>query len=105
MHDEGFRDVTGVDISQTVIEQMQARNGGRPGLRFLVMDVCRLEFGDASFELVLDKSTLDALYCGDTPELQVKAMLGEVSRVLSPEGVYLGVSYGAPASRLEAYQE
>lgn len=49
-----------------------------------------LKWEDASFHLVLDKSTLDCLLCTDKA---AAGLLTEVYRVLKPGGVYLLVSF------------
>jgi EEF1A lysine methyltransferase 4 len=105
MFDEGYSGITNVDISKEVIAQMKKRNEEkRPGLKFMVMDVRKLDFDEASFDFVLDKSTIDALYCGEKASRSVAAMLKEVKRVLRPAGFYLGLSYGQPKSRLLGYE-
>jgi EEF1A lysine methyltransferase 4 len=38
------------------------------------------EFGDASFDAVLDKGTMDAILCGDSAQANAAAMLAECSR-------------------------
>ena len=63
------------------------------------MDVCDLEYEDASFDICIDKSTIDALLCGDSGFLKVATMIKECSRVLKPNGVYLAISYGKPENR------
>ena len=55
---------------------------------------------DGSFDVVLDKSTMDALLCGDNSFLMTAKMLHEVQRVLKPGGYYFMVSYGEPESRI-----
>lgn len=71
-----------------------------PDMLYQVMDVTAMSYPDESYDLVLDKSTIDALLCSDTPQLLVAKMLWEVYRVLRKGGVYFIVSYGAPKSRL-----
>ena len=63
------------------------------------MDVRDMEYEDESFDCVIDKSTIDALLCGDDAFLNVARMLKEVSRVLKPGGTYLVISYGKPENR------
>ena len=55
---------------------------------------------DGSFDVVLDKSTMDALLCGDNSFLMTAKMLHEVQRVLKPGGYYVMISYGDPESRI-----
>lgn len=58
------------------------------------------EFEDNSFDLAIDKSTIDALLCGEDSFVMVAKMLKETQRVLKTDGVYFAISYGKPDSRL-----
>ena len=81
---------------------MQERNRElRPELRFQVMDVTDMsELESCSFDIAIDKSTIDALLCGRGGALKVAKMLNETQRVLKPEtGVYFAVSFGGPSCR------
>ena len=70
-----------------------------------VMDVTDMsKYTDEQFDLVLDKSTLDALTCSDDPYMNIAKMLQEVYRVLHKNGVYLVISYSTPENRLEHLQ-
>ncbi len=66
-----------------------------------VMDVRNMRYPSEHFNMVLDKSTIDALLCSDNPVISVAQMLEEVYRVLKPNGVYFVVSYGSPMVRME----
>jgi ubiquinone/menaquinone biosynthesis C-methylase UbiE len=68
---------------------------------FEVQDVRKMHYEDCSFDMVLDKSTIDPLMCTDNPITNVAAMVDEVYRVLVPNGIYFAVSYASPATRLE----
>jgi SAM-dependent methyltransferase len=60
----------------------------------------RFTAADASFDVVIDKGTADALMCGSGAEETVRALVAEAARVLRPGGAFLLVSYGAPDRRL-----
>lgn len=63
-----------------------------------ITDMSELESN--TFDIAIDKSTIDALLCGDDAFLKVAQMLKETQRVLKSEtGVYFAVSYGKPESR------
>lgn len=95
LYDVGYQDIVNIDISEVVIKQMKERNGSRrPHMSFLKMDMTQLEFPDATFQVVLDKGTLDAVLT-DEEEVtlrQVDRMLAEVGRVLQVGGRYLCIS-------------
>ena len=103
--DLGIKDVVNIDISPVVIEQMNARSQEkqRPGMIFEVGDVMSMKYPDNSFDLAVDKSTIDALLCGENSFLNVAKMTREVQRVLKSGGVYMVISYGTPDTRLEHF--
>eukprot|EP01027_Heterolobosea_sp_BB2_P013939 GEZU01020062.1.p1 GENE.GEZU01020062.1~~GEZU01020062.1.p1 ORF type:complete len:140 (+),score=36.32 GEZU01020062.1:182-601(+) len=80
---------------------MKEKNKDRPGMTYSVMDVCSINFPDASFDIVIDKATLDSVLCGESSTRRSAAMLSEISRVLKPGGKYLVISYAKPPNRLQ----
>ncbi|CAN5951111.1 unnamed protein product [Sphagnum jensenii] len=65
MFDAGYHNIVNIDISESVIDQMRKINDGKgKKMEWLVMDGCDLKFPSASFDVVLDKGTLDAVICG-----------------------------------------
>ena len=59
-----------------------------------------MAYKDETFDLIVDKSTIDALLCGDHSFMIVAKMLKEISRVLKTGGYYIIVSYGQPENRM-----
>lgn len=101
MYDEGYLKVWNMDISSICIEQMKDRNlKMRPHMKWEVMDVRDLKYDDGFFDLIVDKSTIDALLCGDMAYLNVAIMLRECQRVLKEGGYYVAISYGQPENRI-----
>ncbi|KAF0876922.1 MET13 protein, partial [Crocuta crocuta] len=95
LYDMGYQDIVNIDISEVVIKQMKERNAShRPQMSFLKMDMTQMEFADASFQVVLDKGTLDAVLTDEEEKTlqQVDRMLAEVGRVLQVGGRYLCIS-------------
>ena len=68
-------------------------------MKYEVMDVCNMTYPDGFFDIAIDKSTIDALLCGDNAFLNVAKMMKEVQRVLKTNGVYIAISYGKPENR------
>ena len=64
------------------------------------MDIRDMPFEDNFFDLIIDKSTMDALLCGDQSFLNVAIMTKEIQRVLKTGCIYMIISYGLPENRL-----
>lgn len=60
-----------------------------------------MSYPDNTFDLVIDKSTIDTLMCSENPILNVAKMVEESYRVLKPGGIYFAVSFAEPFRRLE----
>lgn len=63
------------------------------------MDVTSLKYESNTYDFVVDKSTIDALLCGDYAYSNVAKMMKEVQRVLKVGGLYIAISYGFPENR------
>lgn len=100
-----IKDIANIDISPVVIQQMNERNQNsiRPGMIFEVGDVMDMKYRSDTFDLAVDKSTIDALLCGENSFLNVAKMTKEVQRVLKEGGVYMVISYGTPDTRTEHF--
>merc|ERR1712166_681488 len=71
MYDEGYLSITNNDISESCIENMKKRNEKRPEMKWDVMDVRDMSYPDSSFDMIIDKSTLDCLNCGDKGPINI----------------------------------
>lgn len=56
---------------------MAKRNFSRNKMKYEVMDCCNLIYEDNFFDVVIDKSTIDAILCGDNAYLNTALMLKE----------------------------
>lgn len=61
-------------------------------MKYDVMDIRKMSYKSNSFDLIIDKSTLDAMACTNFPELNIAVMLKECQRVLKVGGYYVCVS-------------
>ncbi|KAM6921417.1 eEF1A lysine and N-terminal methyltransferase [Xenentodon cancila] len=92
LYDVGYKHLTNIDISETVVTHMNQRNAAcRPGLSFHQVDATQTPYEDASHQAALDKGTLDAMASEEEGSLARK-MLSEVSRVLCVGGRYICVT-------------
>ncbi|CAE8590636.1 unnamed protein product [Polarella glacialis] len=93
LHAAGYRGITNIDISIAAVAKMESRFQDL-GMQWQVMDATHMSFGDALFDVAVDKGTLDALMGGGSSGSEtVKSMVAEVWRVLRPEGLFVLVSH------------
>ncbi|KAL3537556.1 hypothetical protein ACH5RR_000922 [Cinchona calisaya] len=98
---DGYEDIMNIDISSVAIDMMRRKYERVPQMKYMQMDVRDMSFfPDDSFHSVIDKGTLDSLMCGNNAAISAAQMLGEVSRLLKPGGVYLLITYGDPTVRI-----
>ncbi|KAF8951938.1 hypothetical protein BGZ52_008946 [Haplosporangium bisporale] len=115
LYHSGHPHVTSVDFVGSVVERMKARCEASIGwstsntyheqkcpLEFLEMDCLDMSpLPSAAFGLCLDKSTSDAISCGDDEHCtKLRTLCREVARVVPEGGVWCVVSY----SRFRQYE-
>ncbi|KAI4892567.1 hypothetical protein NFI96_024732 [Prochilodus magdalenae] len=92
LYDVGYRHLTNIDISETVVSHMNQRNAQRrPDLIFKQVDATQTGYESGSYQAALDKGTLDAMASEEEGALAGR-MLAEVVRVLSVGGRYVCVT-------------
>jgi len=104
MYEEGFHNITNIDISLVVTKAMQEKYKDKPDMTYVQMDGRAMELPDQNFNVCIDKATLDSVLCGEGSTHNAQKMLQEVSRVLQPNGVYIAISHGQPSYRLTYLQ-
>ncbi|KAG0631758.1 hypothetical protein M758_1G277400 [Ceratodon purpureus] len=94
MYDAGFQKIVNVDFNKRVVAEMLRLNvRARPLMRWQVMDITKMQFADNSFDVVLDKGSLDALTGEpDEPQIAAEGLLSEVKRVLRHGGKYVCIT-------------
>lgn len=105
----GLKRVTSTDLSEVVVSRMRAAALARgvPEITWAVADMLALPFSDASFDIVIEKGTLDVFLVDNvdpwhvTPVIaaRVSRVLKEIHRVLTPTGALLSVTFAAPHFR------
>ena len=112
MFADGYQHIHNIDYSSSVIKQMSTHCDKCSQMKWSVMDCSDLKFNDLSFDIVLEKATIDALLTEETNpwdiSLESRAKLGsvlkEVYRVLKSEGQFISISFFAPHFRYPLYK-
>ncbi|CAJ0584787.1 unnamed protein product, partial [Mesorhabditis spiculigera] len=92
LYDNGYQHIHSIDTDSRVIRDQKLRNRVRTGLVFEEGDATALKHADESFNVVVDKGTLDALLPPDPSDVNksvVSHMFSEVARVLAANGRYI----------------
>ena len=105
MREDGYHNISNIDISATVIRQMtdmykDHADTNLAALPWKQMDVKALQYENEIFDAVIDKGTFDSVLCGDGSGPNAEQMLSEIHRVLAPNGVYICISYGVKEARM-----
>lgn len=104
LYDAGFPNITNVDISEVVINQMRQRYKEMDRMEWLRGDVTKLDLPDSSFDLIIDKGTIDSLLCGSNSFHNVYQMNKQLSRVLKKGGRLVTITYGQPDTRIDHFR-
>ncbi|KAF3786603.1 Methyltransferase-like protein 13 [Nymphaea thermarum] len=114
LYKDGMTNITCIDLSAVAVEKMQKRlkEVGYNGIQVLEADMLDLPFSTESFDVVIDKGTMDVLFVdsGDpwnpSPSTveKVIAMLKCVHRVLRQDGTYISISFGQPHFRRPLFE-
>ncbi|KAI8996436.1 S-adenosyl-L-methionine-dependent methyltransferase [Trametes punicea] len=108
MYDDGYRNIVNTDYSGVLIEKMRHKHErSRPEMEWHEMDIRDLRFPDDSFDVAIDKGTMDAMMTAkadvwDPPEEVVQNCnreVDEVLRVLRKGGVFIYLTFGQPHFR------
>lgn len=101
LYDEGFVNVTNIDISTVVINQMDNIYAEKEEMEFSVMDAKKLEFiPDGCFDLVIDKALMDTFLCSESNFNDCQEYLREMYRILKVGSAFLIISHAPPERRL-----
>ena len=95
-----FSQITSIDISEVVINQMEKQYQNNPKLLWKTMDCRKMSFHSNFFDVVIDKGTVDALCCGSNADNDLLLTAQEVYRVLKIGGFFLEITFGTPSHRL-----
>ncbi|BAT14458.1 Os11g0557700, partial [Oryza sativa Japonica Group] len=106
--------ITCVDLSPVAVQRMRDRlaEQGTEGVEVVVADMLDLPFDRESFDLVIEKGTMDVLFVdsGDpwnpnpTTVDNVMKMLEGIHKVLKPEGIFVSITFGQPHFRRRFFE-
>jgi SAM-dependent methyltransferase len=109
MYDAGYKQLVNLDYSKIVIEAMKSRHSSfRSEMEWIVMDMTDMSaFGDASFDVVIDKAATDALMTNEgdvwNPDESLisakRSMCTHVARILRPGGHFIQISLAQVSSK------
>lgn len=120
MHTAGYTKIVNIDYSRTLIIRLSTRF---PDQTYLEMDITQLTTpsnlltlgGEASFDVAIDKGTMDALMAegkgssvwnpSDKVVKDVRDMLQGVDRVLKKGGKLIYITFGQPHFRQKWLEE
>ena len=91
--ENGFSSVSSIDISAVVIDQMKKKYADNQKLSWFTQDCRKLEFVDSSFDFVVEKGTIDAIYCSSDPEENIGKTMSEISRVMKEGACFISMSF------------
>merc|ERR1712232_1238967 len=77
---------------------------GRPSMKWFVDDCTALSFEDETFDLAIDKCTMESFgYANDSVTLAT-AYIKEMFRVLRRDGTFVHISHGRPETNMQLLQ-
>ncbi|KAK8790051.1 hypothetical protein WA158_006831 [Blastocystis sp. Blastoise] len=94
LYKAGYHNITNIDYSEVVIQKMEEQYECYPGMKFIVMDATNMGFDNESFDFVIDKATIDAVYASDEDEYtqSTTKYFKEIQRVTKKTGYYLCIT-------------
>lgn len=108
-----IKKITNVDVSPTVIAQMQRRYSEMAEMQWLCCDVLttptekllqELCPNDYLFDFIIDKGLVDSILGGANSFHNLYTLNKNMSRLLKKGGRYVVVSYGSPETRVDHFR-
>lgn len=111
MYLDGYTNIENIDYSEVVIENMANHCNTCASMKWHVMDATKLHFADCTFDVVIEKATIDAMLVDEKDPWSVSeggrtlvhTVLREVSRVLRPSGRFISMTFAQPHFRGPLY--
>lgn len=112
MYKDGFIHITNMDYSPVVIQKMCERHQRScPAMTWDVMDIFDMTYGPSTYDVVLEKGTLDAFMVhekdpwnlSENLEFQLHNVLLKISSILKTGGKFISVTFAQPHFRQPLY--
>ncbi|XP_028416552.1 EEF1A lysine methyltransferase 4-like [Dendronephthya gigantea] len=107
MYNDGYTNIVNIDYSPVVIEKMRQKHQELIGMEYLQMDITKMTFDKNSFDVIIEKGTLDTLLVDEKnlwnpSEHSRKFMhtvLLQISQILKIGGRFISVAFSQPHFR------
>jgi EEF1A lysine methyltransferase 4 len=111
LYDDGFEHLVNLDSLDIIEEMLERNHQSRQKMRWMEWGGCELPFNDSSFDVVIDRGSMEALIANegsawDPDEIIISAvdrLSREFSRVLTTGGIFLQVSFSQPHFRTKYF--
>jgi len=107
LYDMGVVNITAIDFSKTVINQMKDTYADRDAMTWHHMDVLNMDpelIPEDHYDIVIDKACFDACISSPGSKRNADIFLSSVSKVIKPQGVFIHVTFAQPHQRLRLLQ-
>ena len=83
MYKDGYRNITNIDYSPVVIKNMKHKHKEMSKMNWIVMDLREMTLGEETFDVVMEKGTLDALLVAEKDQWDFSSEAEEFMKCVS----------------------
>jgi ubiquinone/menaquinone biosynthesis C-methylase UbiE len=102
---DGFEQLTGVDFSRVVLNQMEVRCEDLPQISLQLGTVEDLNYPNEFFEAIVDKALFDSIACSEEGQIKITQYVNEVERILTDTGIFIVISNSNPDEMLKHLEQ
>ncbi|XP_065666672.1 EEF1A lysine methyltransferase 4 isoform X2 [Hydra vulgaris] len=111
LYKDGYQNIINIDYSKIVIDKMSEHYKHCPLMSWLVMDIFDLKFDSLSFDVVIEKGTLDSFMVNQKDPWRISSDLEEklenillkISSILKNGGKFISITFSQPHFRKPLY--